>query len=70
MRGQYLEEKRNKTEANHYAAFPFKTSTDLGAPECFSRLVGHSTLDFGSGHGLRVVRSAPCWAPCWGVEPA
>jgi len=26
--------------------------------------VKHPTLDFGSGHDLRVVRSSLCWTPC------
>jgi len=33
----------------------------------------HPTLDFGSGHDLRVMRSSPTWSPTWGsilgVEP-
>ena len=29
-----------------------------------AQLVKHLTLDFHSGHDLRVVRSSPCWALC------
>jgi len=35
-----------------------------------AQLVKRPTLDFGSGHDLRVVRSSPTSGPMLGMEPA
>ena len=35
-----------------------------------AQLIEHPTLDFGSGHDLRVVRLSPVLGSALGIEPA
>lgn len=62
----------NKMQQAYSIGFPdFKIIEIRGA--CVALSITHPTLDFSSGHDLRVVRSSPAWSPTChsmlGVEP-